>query len=207
MLRATFLILALTALASFGLIQSIPNPPTYTAKSAVKITTKSALGSGFYIGKGKIITAAHVVENTNIVKIKASDGRIIYGRVMWASKSRDVAMISIAESAMIKPANLTCTSPPVGAEFYSVGNPGGIEFVTIWGRVASDTKRRWRWYRAYITDEGFIPGQSGSPIFNMGGSVIGMAAGVWDHREGASVTLTDIGIAVPSSVICNLMGR
>lgn len=175
--------------------------------SVVKVVMVKGHGSGFYIGNGLVVTAAHVVADAPNAKIKLANDEEIDGEVLWSNKARDIALIKVGPNAFLKPARLRCSSPEKGDLIYAEGNPLNLEFVTVWGSVAAEARTVGPWLRAFITDIVVVPGQSGGPVYNLNDEVVGMTVGVMLMPMGFSASIVGIGYAVPASEICALIGR
>lgn len=211
--------IGLLALAVFGVVfivslayafqgDGVKIKPHYIqSQSTVKVIAKEGHGSGFYIGNGIVITAAHVVDGAQKATLKLQSGELIDAEILWLNKSRDVAALKIGPTTALDPAPVSCTTPQPGDMIYSEGNPANIEFVTVWGRVAGEARSLGPWKSVVPTDMTTIPGQSGGPVFNEAGEVVGITAGVMVLPMGFSASLVSVGYIVPASTICELMGR
>jgi len=174
------------------------------AAPSVRIETSGGVGSGVYIGNDVIITAAHVVQpQTKTVKIKSDAGDVQNGDVLWSNAEYDVAVIRPHNSKRFRSANLQCRDVVVGEAITASGNPIGFDFITMHGFVSGGERRLEKWKSAFVTDMTTIQGMSGGPVYDEAGDVIGITAGamVFGGGEGG------MGFAVPSSVICQLLGR
>ncbi|MBW3099277.1 S1C family serine protease [Pseudohoeflea coraliihabitans] len=206
-------LLILAALAAGAIIFAIflvSGGPTKAApkpfQSTVKVLAGNGHGSGFYIGSQLVVTAAHVVDDKKTVDLKLVDGEIIEAEVLWANERRDIAMLKIDPTTALVPAVVSCHEPLIGDPFYAEGNPANMDFVTVWGNVGGLVQEVDPWLRAFITNNAVVPGQSGGPVFNAQGEVIGITVGVMVLPMGFSASLVGIGYAVPTSELCMMMG-
>lgn len=184
-----------------------------TDMAVVKITRPNGLGTGFHIGGGRIVTAAHVISGAKTVSLKMEDGRITSARVVVVDEKNDVAILQSPHKAMLA-AELNCGSVPIGTAVVSVGHPMGLEFVTVYGTIAGKPQEVGG-RQAYITDMTTIMGQSGSAVW-ADGRVIGVTSSVMiapleligNVPPDAGVysrSIVGFGFVVPSSVVCEMV--
>lgn len=172
------------------------------AGAAVRVATDADHGTGVYLGNGLTLTAAHVVHDQSGLRLRTDRGQDVEAVVLWENQAYDLALVQ-TEPLAAASAPLACRAPVVGEEVQSVGNPLGLEFVSIRGRVAAGTLNRSPWSFAYLVDMTVVPGMSGGPLYDRSGSVIGIVTGV----AVASRSLVGIGYIVPSSAACTLLAR
>ena len=151
-------------------------------------------GSGFIIdGDGSILTNNHVIDRAERITVKLSDGRSFRARVIGADPDTDVALIKIDGQAGLPVAPLGDSSLlRMGEWVCAIGNPLGYEHtvtvgvVSFLGRKLFDAS-----LDNYIqTDAAINFGNSGGPLINAHGEVIGINAAI-------SSRASSIGFAVP----------
>jgi S1-C subfamily serine protease len=179
------------------------NVQVYSAvnKSVVNITTEateqglfgeetsSGSGSGFVIDKaGHILTNLHVVESADAVRVTLFDGSQHDGRVIGFDAANDVAVLSIRVPAeKLVPVTFGDSSRVmVGQKILALGNPFGLERTLTSGIVSSLERslksRNGRTIKGIIqTDAAVNPGNSGGPLLNSRGQVIGMNTAIVSH--------------------------
>jgi len=171
----------------------------------------NGLGSGTSIGNGNILTAAHVVGAESAAKIVLDDGKTVEGRVVWTSKTYDVALIHVDGKFNAKRAYIDCRNPRIGEAVHEDGNPAGMKFIHMSGRVSGNVQEYGpQWKSAYTVDMSVISGMSGGGLLNDAGELVGVVVGAMDPYEGkndAHMAVGTIGFVVPSSAVCLLMGR
>lgn len=162
---------------------------------------RQGVGSGFIISEdGKIVTNNHVVDGADTVSVKLADGRSFDAKVLGSDPLTDVALIQITTDAklpFIKFGDSDQMRP--GDEVVAVGNPFGLGG-TVTSGIVSATSRNINSgpYDDFIqTDAAINRGNSGGPLFNNQGEVIGMNTAIFSP-DGGSV---GIGFAVPSDLI------
>ena len=170
--------------------------------------TRRGAGSGFVIdADGRILTNNHVIEHAERITVKFSDGRSVRARVIGADPDADVALIKVDGQANLAVAPLGDSSTLRTGEWVcAIGNPLGYEHsvtvgvVSFLGRKLFDPG-----LDNYIqTDAAINFGNSGGPLINTRGEVIGITAAI-------SARATGIGFAVPingaSAILPQLKAR
>lgn len=165
------------------------------------------LGSGVVINDmGDIITSLHVVANAKEITVTFADGTESLAEVVVAQPENDIAVLqALQPPAMIFPATLgNLGAMRVGDEAYAVGNPFGL-YSSMSVGVISGFNRSFQPKSSEIRLKGMIqidtavnPGNSGGPLLNRNGEVIGIITGLI-NPTGQDVFI-GIGFAVPISV-------
>lgn len=203
---AAGLVAVLMALVVMGL--SSTKADDNRAESVVKVMPGNSHGSGVHIGNGYVITAAHVVEDAKTVTLKSTVGDIQKADVLWVNKAYDVALLKASRPERLGSSELACVMPPVGTSIMSIGNPVDVEFTRHWGRVAGGERSIGPWGSLLVTDITTVPGQSGGPVMNDDGEVVGITVGVMMVPMGfAGASYVGVGFIVPGKTICNLLAR
>lgn len=199
----------IVAIMSAFLLPSRAAIPAPQAISTVLVSTNGEHGSGVHIGNGFILTAAHVVEDRAEMDVTDSKGHKQTGKVLWANKTYDVALIQVESAAGVAASKLNCAvRPSVGDEVAAVGNPINLQFIHTWGRVASRTEPHEPWAEAFLIDATIAPGMSGGPVFDKAGNLVGLAVGIAVQPIGlGGFAPYAISYVVPISAACTLMGR
>jgi len=171
------------------------------------------LGSGVIIDdQGNILTSLHVIEGAENVKLTFFDGSESGALLISAMPERDIAVIQATEPPEILiPAVLgNPGAMRVGDEAYAVGNPFGL-YSSMSAGVVSGFDRVFRVPDSDIEVQGMIqfdaavnPGNSGGPLLNRSGHVIGIVTGLINpSRQNFFV---GIGFAVPINTALGAMG-
>lgn len=154
------------------------------------------LCSGSHLGNGVILTAAHCVGDDMV----ATD-ELYPARVLWADRDYDVALLYVPELSMAPRVTLTCGELPIGTEVEALGIPFGYGNVHTFGRVANRpvrvSGRRVHWEVAQFTTLLIEGGMSGGMVLDSDGRQVGLIVGTYHN----------IGIIVPASALCALMGH
>ncbi|HTH60570.1 MAG TPA: Do family serine endopeptidase [Paraburkholderia sp.] len=147
----------------------------------------SALGSGFIISSdGYILTNNHVVDGADEVTVKLTDKRTFRAKVIGADKTTDVAVIKINASDLPSVKIGDPSQSKVGEWVVAIGSPYGFDSTVTSGiisakaRTMSDDAAT-----PFIqTDVPVNPGNSGGPLFNLKGEVIGINSMIYSRTGG-----------------------
>ena len=146
-----------------------------------------AQGSGFLISAdGLVLTNAHVVDGAKEVTVKLSDHREYKAKVLGADKSSDIAVLKIEAHNL--PAVTLGDSDKLGVGDYvlAIGEPFGLEETATAGIVSAKGRSLpGDGYVPFIqTDAAVNPGNSGGPLFDSGGSVVGINSQIYSNSGG-----------------------
>jgi serine protease Do len=145
------------------------------------------IGSGFIISPdGYILTNAHVVADAAVVTVKLTDRREFSAKVVGVDRQSDVALIKIPATGLpaVRFGDLSRIRP--GQWVIAIGSPFGYENSVTAG-VISGTARTLpdENYVPFIqTDAAVNPGNSGGPLFNLNGEVIGINSQIYSRTGG-----------------------
>ncbi|PWL18808.1 serine protease [Falsochrobactrum shanghaiense] len=195
---------AVAMLAAFTVLS--PATTASRAESVAKIVYDNSHGSAVHIGDGYFLTAAHVVDKNETAPLVFTDGREVLGDVLWTNRAYDIALVKASASG-IAAAKLACVVPDVGTHIHAKGNPSNMDFITVWGRVAGAERTAGPWHSVIVTDIATVPGQSGGPVFNDQGEVVGITVGVMLAPAGMGRSIVGIGYVVPGRAVCDLLAR
>jgi S1-C subfamily serine protease len=171
--------------------------------------TSTGTGSGFVIDRqGHILTNYHVVEGAESVQVTLFDGTAHDAKVIGVDPSNDVAVVRIdAPSDRLVPVALGDSSGLlVGQKVLALGNPFGLERTLTTGIVSALDRSLRAKNRRIIkgviqTDAAVNPGNSGGPLLNSRGEVIGMNTAILS-QVGQSA---GISFAVPINTIQRIL--
>ena len=164
-----------------------------------------ATGSGFVVSPdGDIVTNEHVVASAQTVTVSFPDGRTLPARVVGSDPGTDLALLKVEADRPLPYLALARTPAVVGEWVIALGNPFGLFEAaepTVTVGVVSATNRnlqseqQGRVYRGMIqTDAAINQGNSGGPLVNAVGEVIGVNTAIFSP----SGTSAGIGFAVPA---------
>jgi S1-C subfamily serine protease len=172
-------------------------------KQGALATVEQRSGTGFNIdGRGVIVTNHHVIKDALNMVITFPDGKV-YKAVNWASKPEfDLAVITMqADQLPVVPLN-TEEQPASGDKVRVVGNPLGLNNVVAEGQVEQYLMVGDKPARVFGISAPVYPGNSGSPVFDHDGRVVGVVFGNW-HRQVNGVDKVT-GLAIPIQEVLDL---
>ncbi|RQH02067.1 trypsin-like peptidase domain-containing protein [Paraburkholderia dinghuensis] len=146
-----------------------------------------ALGTGFIVSQdGYILTNNHVVEGAARVTIKLSDGRKFPAQVIGTDKEGDVAVLKIAGSGFPTVKIGNPADSHVGDWVVAIGSPYGLDNTVTSGIISakSRTMSEDNPMPFIQTDVPVNPGNSGGPLFNLNGEVIGINSMIYSRTGG-----------------------
>ena len=144
-------------------------------RSVVTIKTDLAQGSGFVIAsEGYVVTNAHVMEGARAAIVITYDGTSHQVSLVGMDTEMDVALLKIADD--YTPLELgDSDDTQVGEKVIAIGNPLGLQFSVTEGIVSGIHREGINGVNAYVqTDAALNPGNSGGPLINKQGKVIGI---------------------------------
>jgi S1-C subfamily serine protease len=171
-------------------------------------TQQTSIGSGFVIDKsGHIITNDHVVAGASSVQVSFSDNESMKAKVVGTDPATDVAVLQVnAPSRALDPLPLgDSDTVQVGDEVVAIGNPLGYDrsasagIVSAVGRSIEAPNQVSTIGHAIQTDAALNHGNSGGPLLNADGQVIGVNAQI--ASSGTSDANIGIGFAIPINTV------
>ncbi len=167
-------------------------------------TTAAASGSGFIITEdGYILTNHHVIENSNSIKVALYNGETYKAEIVGYDESNDLAVIKI-DAKGLTPAILGSSDAlNVGDEVVAIGNPlGELTFSLTSGYVSALDREITLSSNVTMdliqTDCAINSGNSGGPLFNMYGEVIGITNAKYSgNGSSGEASIDNIGFAIP----------
>lgn len=181
-----------------------------TAASGSSVLVKfNEVGSGVLIsGDGKVLTAAHVVQIADEITVQFVDGRTETAHVVASEPHADVALLQLARvPAGFKPAPLGDSNKvQVGEQVLIVGAPYGIAHTLTVGHVSGRHKPNTIYAEIPLaeflqTDAAINQGNSGGPMFNLNGEVIGIVSHIVSKTGG----FEGLGFVVSSNMVRQLV--
>lgn len=160
-------------------------------------------GSGFIISAdGTILTNAHVVEDASEVMVKLTDRREFKAKVLGLDKNTDVAVLKIEARNLPTVVIGNSANSRVGEWVLAIGSPFGFENSASAGIISA--KSRTLPDGSYVpflqTDVAVNPGNSGGPLFNMAGEVIGINSQIYSRSGGYQ----GLSFAIPIDLAMNV---
>jgi S1-C subfamily serine protease len=170
-------------------------------------STATATGTGFVVdGKGNIVTAAHVVDGASSITVKFQDGTTRTAKLLGKDNATDVAVLSVDPSGLtLHPLALgRSASLGVGDQLATIGDPFTYERSMSTGIVSGldrtiSAPNGFTVAHAIQTDAAVNPGNSGGPVLDASGKVVGIVDQI--ATNGSSETSTGVGFAVPIDLV------
>lgn len=157
-------------------------------------------GTGFIISEdGRIVTNAHVVSDADTVEVTLTDGRTLEADVLGTDPATDIALIKVDASDLPALSFGSSDDLKVGENVIAVGNPFGLGNTVTTGIVSAlGRDLRAGPFDDFIqTDAAINRGNSGGPLLNAEGDVIGMNTAIISPTGGS----IGLGFAVPASMV------
>lgn len=143
------------------------------------------LGSGFILSTdGFVMTNAHVVEDADEVYVTLTDKREFKAKVVGADKRTDVAVLKIEASKLPAVVVGDVNRLRVGEWVMAIGTPFGLENTVTAGIVSAKARDTGEEIRFIQTDVAVNPGNSGGPLINMRGEVVGINSQILSRSGG-----------------------
>jgi len=163
-------------------------------------------GSGFIVSSdGRILTNAHVVDGAQEVTVKLTDKREFKAKVVGVDRQTDVAVLKIEATNLPTVQMGNSADTKVGEWVLAIGSPFGFENSVTAGIVSAKARA--------LPDESLVPfiqtdvavnpGNSGGPLFNMKGEVIGINSQIFSETGGYQ----GLSFAVPSEVAAKVQDQ
>lgn len=167
-------------------------------KSETAESVTEGQGSGFIIdAKGEVVTNYHVIDGGTTIEVEFNNGERFEAKVVGTDAETDLAVLQIESSRRFKTVNFHQGAPlRIGDWVVAIGNPFGIGQSTSFGIISAIGRKRVESgaYVDYVqTDATINTGNSGGPLFNPKGDVVGVNSAIYSPT-GASV---GIGFSIP----------
>jgi S1-C subfamily serine protease len=199
---------AATAYRTIG--PSLVTVTTERAGTGKSAATEVALGAGVVINaQGGVLTALHVVKGGGEIRVRFADGTRSVAHVASSQAASDIAVLSVDKLPEVVVPAVMGGAPQVGANVFAVGNPLGLQ-ASLSAGVVSATDRAVRTEgNATLShlvqfDAAVNPGNSGGPLLNRDGQVVGIVTGLANPSKQAF--FVGIGFAVPIATAGGVAG-
>jgi S1-C subfamily serine protease len=173
--------------------------------SVVSVSTDKSIGSGFVINGGYVVTNYHILDGASKITVRTNDDKSFLGELAGFDKTRDVALIRVDTNSLnaIKLGN--SNNLKIGEKIIAIGNPLGLSFSASEGIISALDRVGPNGLTEYIqTDVSLNPGNSGGPLINQEGEVVGMNNFKISDTEGLGFALRSNSIR---ESINNITGR
>lgn len=159
-------------------------------------------GSGFIIDKqGHILTNNHVIDNAQRVEVTLADKHKYKATVVGVDKQHDLALLLINAPNLVPATLAESNGLVVGQRVYAIGNPFGLSGTMTRGIISAIRSVAMpsgnKIEDAIQTDASVNPGNSGGPLLNSHGEVIGITTLIASNPNGGAEQSAGIGFAIP----------
>ena len=143
------------------------------------------VGSGFIISPdGYVLTNAHVVEGADEVYVTLTDKREYKAKIIGVDKRTDVALVKIEGSNLPRLTFGDSNKLRVGEWVIAIGSPFGLDNTVTAGIISAKARDTGDYLPLIQTDVAVNPGNSGGPLINMRGEVIGINSQIYSRSGG-----------------------
>lgn len=170
----------LAPVSALGDVESAPDLPAAVG-STVIVEAPGGVGSGVAIGPTQIVTANHVVADTDAVRITDADGREARADVTARDDVRDLALLTTQPHGLA-PVAIRDQPVSVGEQVYAAGAPLG-DYVQLTSGIVSAVVDL-AGVAQVQTDAAINPGNSGGPLLDASGRLAGIVVTKSENREG-----------------------
>ena len=171
----------------FGVpIPGLPGGPRQSPPNSGKPQEADrGVGSGFIIeSNGLILTNAHVVEGANTIYVTLTDKREYKAKLLGMDKRTDIAVVKIDARDLPKLALGDSSRVRVGEWVLAIGSPFGLENTVTAGIVSAKSRDTGDYLPFIQTDVAVNPGNSGGPLLNTAGQVVGINSQIFSRSGG-----------------------
>ena len=159
-----------------------------------------ALGSGFVIDPtGYIVTNNHVIEQANQIKVKFQDETELEAKLVGTDKLTDIALLKVEPKGSLPYLKFANSDKArVGHSVFAIGNPFGLGGTVTSGIISAFNRDiNAGPYDSFIqTDASINRGNSGGPLFNLDGEVLGINTAIFSPTGGS----VGIGFSIPANL-------
>jgi S1-C subfamily serine protease len=195
-------------------VVQVPQDPFFGNPFGPSTERQRALGSGFVIDKaGHIVTNYHVIQGARSIKVSFSNNESMKAKVVGTDPSTDLAVLQVdANSRALTPIQLgDSDAVRVGDSVVAIGNPFGLDR-TVTAGIVSALQRPIQAPNGYTidhviqTDAALNHGNSGGPLLNAEGLVIGVNSQI-QTADASSQGNVGIGFAIPSNTVKSVVAQ
>lgn len=165
--------------------QAPPSSPRGRKPGAPEEEVQRGVGSGFIISAdGYVLTNAHVVEGADEVYVKLTDKREFKAKIIGTDKRTDVALVKIDSTNLPRLTLGDSSRIKVGEWVIAIGSPFDLDNTVTAGIISAKARETGEYLPLIQTDVAVNPGNSGGPLINMRGEVIGINSQIYSRSGG-----------------------
>lgn len=166
-------------------------------ESIFVIYSGNSIGSGFAIGPNAVVTNAHVVDDADDILLQSYEGKTYRADVHLIDETLDLAVLRVHDADFVPLEPGDCDALKIGDDIYAIGAPQSMSYTLTKG-VISNLNRTVRSQSYIQIDAAINSGNSGGPLLNAAGQVIGVNSMKLSDAEG-------IGLAIPITVVISFI--
>ncbi len=162
------------------------------------------LGSGFIIsGDGYIVTNHHVVDGADDIYVTLADKREIRGKLIGSDRRTDVALVKVEATGLPFLTIGDSDALRVGEWVVAIGSPFGLDNTVTAGIVSAKSRDTGDYLPFIQTDVAVNPGNSGGPLINLSGEVVGINSQIYSRTGG----FMGISFAIPIAEVMRVVDQ
>jgi len=177
------------------------NPGGFSNRQPVK--PRRALGSGFFISNdGYIITNAHVIRDADKIIVSTTDQKEYDAKLVGSDKRTDIALLKIKDKGNKQVEIGDSDKVKVGQWVVAIGNPFGFDYTATTGIISAVSRSLpdGTYVPFLQTDAAVNPGNSGGPLFDLQGRVIGVNSQIYSNTG----SFNGLAFAIPINTAMNI---
>jgi serine protease Do len=167
----------------------------------------TSLGTGFIIDpSGLIVTNNHVIEDAEHIAATLNDGTVLQAKLIGRDEKTDIALLKVTPKKPLPAAHFGDSDHArIGDWVIAIGNPFGLGSTVTAGIVSARNRDiNAGPYDEFIqTDAPINRGNSGGPLFNMDGEVVGVNSAIYSPSGGS----VGIGFSIPSNLVRSVVAQ
>ena len=181
-----------------------------TSSTFGQISKGQSTGSGFVLTEnGYVVTNAHVVDGASTIKVSIPSGETYQAKLIGADSTNDVALLKVEAEGLTPVAIGSSTDLIVGDQVVAIGNPlGELTSTMTVGYVSAkdrDVTTDGTTINMIQTDAAINSGNSGGPLFNMKGEVVGITTAKYSGSSSSGASIESIGFAIPIDDVIGML--
>ena len=175
-----------------------------------QVSQGEATGSGFILTEnGYVVTNAHVVDGATAITVSTHAGEELAAKLVGSDTTNDVAVLKVEAQGLPAVTIGSSTELIVGDQVVAIGNPlGELTSTMTVGYVSAkdrDVTTDGTTINMIQTDAAINSGNSGGPLFNMKGEVVGITTAKYSGSSASGASIESIGFAIPIDDVIGML--
>ncbi len=178
--------------------------------AVVSVSTQNSVGSGFFVSEdGYVVTNHHVISGATQVSVTTAAGKEYRAKIVGSESSNDVALLKVDGEKFPCVKVGSSAALAVGDQVVAIGNPLGTLTATLTSGYISAKDRTVTTDGTAMnmlqTDAAINSGNSGGPLFNMKGEVVGITTAKYSGSSNSGASIEGIGFAIPIDDVAGIL--